>query len=64
MTRIKLIGVNKMKEEESMGTVNLEDLADSARLRDEEPVRSAETKNINKSLANLGKVIRELALKL
>ncbi|XP_076670687.1 protein claret segregational [Andrena cerasifolii] len=63
VTRIKLIGVHKMKEEVSIGNLNLVDLAGSERLRGEESVRVAETKNINKSLANLGNVILALLKK-
>ncbi|XP_031849770.1 protein claret segregational [Nomia melanderi] len=60
VTRIKLIGVHNTKEEISIGNLNLVDLAGSERLKGEESVRMAETKNINKSLANLGNVILAL----
>jgi len=48
-----------------MGMLNLVDLAGSERLKDSgsEGVRLTETKNINKSLANLGNVIMSLAQK-
>ncbi|XP_076167652.1 protein claret segregational isoform X2 [Ptiloglossa arizonensis] len=63
VTRIKLIGVHKTKEEISIGNLNLVDLAGSERLKGEESVRMVETKNINKSLANLGNVILALLKK-
>ena len=43
--------------------MNLVDLAGSERLKNEEAARIAETKNINKSLANLGHVILALLQK-
>ncbi|KZC14236.1 PREDICTED: protein claret segregational-like isoform X2 [Dufourea novaeangliae] len=63
VARIKLIGTHKTKEEISIGNLNLVDLAGSERLKGEESVRLAETKNINKSLANLGNVILALLKK-
>lgn len=63
VARIKLIGTHKTKEEVSIGNLNLVDLAGSERLKNEESVRIAETKNINKSLANLGNVILALLKK-
>ncbi|XP_006619626.1 protein claret segregational-like [Apis dorsata] len=63
VARIKLIGMHKTKEEVSIGNLNLVDLAGSERLKGEESVRLAETKNINKSLANLGNVILALLKK-
>ncbi|XP_053977254.1 protein claret segregational-like isoform X1 [Hylaeus volcanicus] len=63
VTRIKLIGLHKRKGEVSIGNLNLVDLAGSERLKAEESARIAETKNINKSLANLGNVILALLKK-
>ncbi|XP_076243084.1 protein claret segregational [Calliopsis andreniformis] len=63
VARIKLIGVHKTKEEVSVGNLNLVDLAGSERLKGEESARLTETKNINKSLANLGNVILALLKK-
>ncbi|XP_050493495.1 protein claret segregational-like [Bombus huntii] len=63
VTRIKLVGTHQLKEEISIGNLNLVDLAGSERLKGEESVRLAETKNINKSLANLGNVILALLKK-
>lgn len=47
----------------SIGNLNLVDLAGSEKLRNEESARVTETKNINKSLANLGNVILALLKK-
>lgn len=55
--------MHKTKEEVSIGNLNLVDLAGSERLKGEESIRLAETKNINKSLANLGNVILALLKK-
>ncbi|OAD54756.1 Protein claret segregational, partial [Eufriesea mexicana] len=63
VARIKLIGTHQTKEEVSIGNLNLVDLAGSERLKGEESIRLAETKNINKSLANLGNVILALLKK-
>ncbi|EZA60402.1 Protein claret segregational [Ooceraea biroi] len=63
VTRIRLIGTHATKQEVSVGNLNLVDLAGSERLKSEEAVRNAETKNINKSLANLGNVILALSKK-
>lgn len=63
VARIRLIGTHQTKEEISIGNLNLVDLAGSERLKGEESVRMAETKNINKSLANLGNVILALLKK-
>ncbi|XP_024893195.1 protein claret segregational-like [Temnothorax curvispinosus] len=63
VVRIRLIGTHVTKQEESIGNLNLVDLAGSEHLKTEEAVRTAETKNINKSLANLGKVILALLKK-
>ncbi|KOC62824.1 Protein claret segregational [Habropoda laboriosa] len=63
VARIKLIGTHQTKEEVSIGNLNLVDLAGSERLKGEESIRTAETKNINKSLANLGNVILALLKK-
>lgn len=63
VARIKLIGTHRTKEEVSIGNLNLVDLAGSERLKGEETVRMAETKNINRSLANLGNVILALLKK-
>jgi kinesin family protein C1 len=54
-----------MTTEACVGMLNLVDLAGSERLKDSgsEGVRLTETKNINKSLANLGNVIMALAQK-
>ncbi|CAL1677983.1 unnamed protein product [Lasius platythorax] len=63
--KIKLIGTNSTKQERSIGNLNLVDLAGTDRisLKSEEAVRITETKNINKSLANLGNVILALSKK-
>ncbi|XP_012059989.1 PREDICTED: protein claret segregational [Atta cephalotes] len=63
VTRIRLIGTHITKQEISIGNLNLVDLAGSERLKTEEAVRTTETKNINKSLANLGNVILALLKK-
>ncbi|XP_035733993.1 protein claret segregational-like isoform X1 [Vespa mandarinia] len=63
VARIRLIGEHKTKEEICIGNLNLVDLAGSERLKGEEAARTAETKNINKSLANLGNVILALLKK-
>ncbi|XP_014211069.1 protein claret segregational isoform X2 [Copidosoma floridanum] len=63
VARIRLIGTHKSKQEVSIGNLNLVDLAGSERLKNEEAARVAETKNINKSLANLGHVILALLQK-
>jgi kinesin family protein C1 len=63
VARIRLIGTHKDKQEVSVGNLNLVDLAGSERLKNEEAARVAETKNINKSLANLGHVILALLQK-
>ncbi|XP_050458119.1 protein claret segregational-like [Cataglyphis hispanica] len=63
VTRIQLIGTHNRKQEVSIGNLNLVDLAGSERLKSEEAVRTTETKNINKSLANLGNVILALLKK-
>ncbi|XP_025997106.1 protein claret segregational isoform X2 [Solenopsis invicta] len=63
VTRIRLIGTHIAKQEVSVGNLNLVDLAGSERLKTEEAVRTVETKNINKSLANLGNVILALLKK-
>ncbi|XP_011635718.1 protein claret segregational [Pogonomyrmex barbatus] len=63
VTRIRLIGTHIVKQEVSIGNLNLVDLAGSERLKSEEAIRTAETKNINKSLANLGNVILALLKK-
>ncbi|XP_058806809.1 protein claret segregational-like [Phymastichus coffea] len=63
VARIRLIGTHKEKQEICIGNLNLVDLAGSERLKNEEAARIAETKNINKSLANLGHVILALLQK-
>ncbi|XP_072751074.1 protein claret segregational [Anoplolepis gracilipes] len=63
VTRIQLIGTHSKKQEVSIGNLNLVDLAGSERLKSEETIRTTETKNINKSLANLGNVILALLKK-
>ncbi|KAK2581768.1 hypothetical protein KPH14_002247 [Odynerus spinipes] len=63
VARIRLIGEHKTKEEICIGNLNLVDLAGSERLKGEQAARTAETKNINKSLANLGNVILALLKK-
>ncbi|XP_074103022.1 protein claret segregational [Cotesia typhae] len=63
VARIRLIGTHTEKEEMCIGNLNLVDLAGSERLKGEEAARTAETKNINKSLANLGNVILALLKK-
>ncbi|XP_013777347.2 carboxy-terminal kinesin 2-like isoform X1 [Limulus polyphemus] len=63
--RIKLSGNNSITGETCEGTLNLVDLAGSERLKDSgsEGQRLEETKNINRSLANLGNVIMALSQK-
>ncbi|XP_011874076.1 PREDICTED: protein claret segregational isoform X2 [Vollenhovia emeryi] len=63
VARIRLIGTHVTKQEVVVGNLNLVDLAGSERLKSEEAIRTAETKNINKSLANLGNVILALLKK-
>ncbi|XP_046736786.1 protein claret segregational-like [Diprion similis] len=63
VARIRLIGTHKVRNEVCTGTLNLVDLAGSERLRNDEIARTTETKNINKSLANLGNVILALLKK-
>lgn len=63
VARIRLIGTHAEKDELSIGNLNLVDLAGSERLKGEEAARTMETKNINKSLANLGNVILALLRK-
>uniref|UniRef100_A0A6V7LI35 Kinesin motor domain-containing protein n=1 Tax=Bracon brevicornis TaxID=1563983 RepID=A0A6V7LI35_9HYME len=63
VARIRLIGTHAEKEEICIGNLNLVDLAGSERLKNDEAARTAETKNINKSLANLGNVILALLKK-
>ncbi|XP_014229310.1 protein claret segregational [Trichogramma pretiosum] len=63
VARIRLIGTHSGKQEVCIGNLNLVDLAGSERLKNEEAARIAETKNINKSLANLGHVILALLQK-
>ncbi|XP_012269307.2 protein claret segregational [Athalia rosae] len=63
VARIKLIGTHKTRNEVCTGTLNLVDLAGSEKLRHDEVARTTETKNINKSLANLGNVILALLKK-
>ncbi|XP_012221118.1 protein claret segregational [Linepithema humile] len=63
VAQIRLIGTHSTKQEISIGNLNLVDLAGSERLKSEEAARNAETKNINKSLANLGNVILALLKK-
>ncbi|KAJ8674882.1 hypothetical protein QAD02_010668 [Eretmocerus hayati] len=63
VARIRLIGTHKANSEICVGNLNLVDLAGSERLKNEEAARIAETKNINKSLANLGHVILALLQK-
>ncbi|XP_034949524.1 protein claret segregational-like isoform X5 [Chelonus insularis] len=63
VAQIRLIGTHKSKREKCFGTLNLVDLAGSERLSDTEMKRINETKNINKSLANLGNVILALLKK-
>ncbi|XP_033220439.1 protein claret segregational-like [Belonocnema kinseyi] len=63
VARIRLIGKHARKDEISIGNLNLVDLAGSERLKGEEAARTAETKNINKSLSNLGNVILALLKK-
>lgn len=58
-----MISTHETKQEVLVGNLNLVDLAGSERLKSEEAVRSTETKNINKSLANLGNVILALLKK-
>jgi len=61
--RIRLVGTHTSKQEKSRGNLNFVDLAGSECLKAEEAVRTAETKNINKSLANLSNVILALLMK-
>lgn len=65
VTRIRLIGTHTRRGETSIGNLNLVDLAGSERLQMDEVERSrtTETKNINKSLANLSNVILALLKK-
>lgn len=63
VARIRLIATHAVKEEMCVGNLNLVDLAGSERLKNEEAARTTETKNINKSLANLGNVILALLKK-
>ncbi|XP_051164119.1 protein claret segregational [Leptopilina boulardi] len=63
VARIRLIGKHTRKDEMSIGNLNLVDLAGSERLKGEEAARTTETKNINKSLSNLGNVILALLKK-
>lgn len=63
--RLKLTGENNLTGEKCQGTLNLIDLAGSERLSQSCSTgeRLRETKNINKSLSNLGNVIMALANK-
>lgn len=63
--RLKLVGENHLTGEKCQGTLNLIDLAGSERLSQSCSTgeRLRETKNINKSLSNLGNVIMALANK-
>ena len=63
--QLKISGNNEITTEACVGTLNLVDLAGSERLKDSgsEGARLVETKNINKSLSNLGNVIMALANK-
>ncbi|XP_033106502.1 carboxy-terminal kinesin 2-like isoform X2 [Anneissia japonica] len=63
--RLKLTGSNDLTSEECEGTLNLVDLAGSERLTSSgsSGERLRETKNINKSLSNLGNVIMSLGNK-
>lgn len=63
--RLKLVGENQLTGEKCQGTLNLIDLAGSERLSQSCSTgeRLRETKNINKSLSNLGNVIMALANK-
>ncbi|XP_038047913.1 carboxy-terminal kinesin 2-like isoform X2 [Patiria miniata] len=63
--RLKLNGSNALTGESSQGTLNLVDLAGSERLSQSGSTgdRLRETKNINRSLSNLGNVIMALANK-
>ncbi|XP_012282841.1 protein claret segregational [Orussus abietinus] len=63
VARIRLIGTHQRKQETCIGSLNLVDLAGSERLKTEEAARTVETKNINRSLANLGNVILALLKK-
>lgn len=63
VAQIRLIGTHTTKGEVSIGNLNLVDLAGSERLKTEEAIRTTETKNINKSLSNLGNVILALLKK-
>jgi len=63
MTRIRLVGTHTSIQEKSISNLNLIDLTGSERLKTEEAVRIAQTKNINKSLANLGNIILVLLKK-
>ncbi len=63
--QLRITGSNSITTEACSGMLNLVDLAGSERLKDSgsEGARLTETKNINKSLANLGNVIMALAQK-
>ncbi|XP_022088244.1 carboxy-terminal kinesin 2-like isoform X2 [Acanthaster planci] len=63
--RLRLTGTNALTGEASQGTLNLVDLAGSERLSQSGSTgeRLRETKNINRSLSNLGNVIMALANK-
>jgi len=63
VTRIRLVGTHSSKQEKSIGNLNLIDIAGSESLKTEEAIRTAETKNINKSITNLGNVILALLKK-
>jgi len=53
---IKIITTHNEKKEKLEGILNLVDFAGSERLKNEGMTHINETKNINKSLANLGNV--------
>lgn len=63
--QLRITGKNSITTEVCSGMLNLVDLAGSERLKESgsEGLRLTETKNINKSLANLGNVIMALAQK-
>ena len=63
--QLRITGKNAITTEACSGMLNLVDLAGSERLKESgsEGLRLTETKNINKSLANLGNVIMALAQK-
>ncbi|GAB6022878.1 Kinesin-like protein kifc1 [Chamberlinius hualienensis] len=63
--QLQITGNNTLTGESLIGTLNLVDLAGSERLKESgsEGDRLKETKNINKSLSNLGNVIMSLAQK-